>query len=225
MGRAAAQLFAARGAKVIAIDISGAQAELAEKFGKSVVPVNCHVRVEAQIEAALAIAVSRFGRLDAVLNVAGFGIPGMLADVDIGRLRPHARYRSSRRNPRNQTRHSRHDPYWRSRDPQLGLCCSFRSSQNLGSVFGRKGWDRRDYQGRRSGICWFRNSRECDRARHNNHGIICANAGGIVGVNSSRKVWPNAGSRRAAALIVSDRAAFLSGAVIPIDGEQTAQLA
>lgn len=45
--------------------------------------VHCDVRDEAQVEAMIATAVSRFGRLDAILNVAGLGIPAMPADVDM----------------------------------------------------------------------------------------------------------------------------------------------
>src|SRR4051812_16942768 len=83
MGRATARMFGARGAKVIAADISGGERDLAEEFGAAILPVHCDVGKEGQVEAMIAPAVSHFGRLDAVLNVAGFGIPAMLAEADM----------------------------------------------------------------------------------------------------------------------------------------------
>lgn len=83
MGRATALLLGSRGAKVIAADVSGAEEETAEQIGEFGVPVRCDVRDEGQVEALFQTAITRFGRLDAMLNVAGFGIPGRLADVDM----------------------------------------------------------------------------------------------------------------------------------------------
>ncbi|MFM6831424.1 MAG: SDR family NAD(P)-dependent oxidoreductase [Novosphingobium sp.] len=83
MGRATALLLGSRGAKVIAADISGGEEETAKQIGEFGVPVHCDVRDEGQVEKLLKTAIDRFGRLDAVLNVAGFGIPSMLADADM----------------------------------------------------------------------------------------------------------------------------------------------
>jgi NAD(P)-dependent dehydrogenase (short-subunit alcohol dehydrogenase family) len=46
-----------------------------------VLPVKCDVTIEADVEAAMRAAVREFGRLDAVLNVAGIGDASMIADV------------------------------------------------------------------------------------------------------------------------------------------------
>ncbi|MET0728111.1 MAG: SDR family NAD(P)-dependent oxidoreductase, partial [Acidimicrobiales bacterium] len=67
MGRAAAQVFAREGAKVVAADISGGQNDTAAALGDAVVPVQVDVTDEASVEAMLAAAVEAFGRVDAVL--------------------------------------------------------------------------------------------------------------------------------------------------------------
>ena len=83
MGRASTRVFVREGARVLAADISGRQDETAAELGKAVVPWKCDVSNEADVEAMFAAAVEAFGRVDAVLNVAGVGAFGMLADQDI----------------------------------------------------------------------------------------------------------------------------------------------
>ena len=81
MAKASVKLFAAEGAQVVAADISGAEKDVAAEVGGSVLPVHCDVTREADVEAAMRAAVEEFGRLDAVLNVAGIGDAAMIADV------------------------------------------------------------------------------------------------------------------------------------------------
>jgi NAD(P)-dependent dehydrogenase (short-subunit alcohol dehydrogenase family) len=83
MGRAAAQVFAREGAKILAADVTGNQDETAAELGDGVVPCQCDVSVEAEVEAMFAAAVDTFGRVDAVLNVAGIGGFGMLAELPL----------------------------------------------------------------------------------------------------------------------------------------------
>jgi NAD(P)-dependent dehydrogenase (short-subunit alcohol dehydrogenase family) len=83
MGRAAAQVFAREGAKVVAADISGGQNDTAAALGDAVVPVQVDVTDEAAVEAMLAAAVETFGRVDAVLNVAGIGAHSPLAETTV----------------------------------------------------------------------------------------------------------------------------------------------
>jgi NAD(P)-dependent dehydrogenase (short-subunit alcohol dehydrogenase family) len=71
IGRACSMLFAAEGARVVASDISGAEQATAAAAGDGVVGVRCDVTNEADVAAGVAVAVSEFGRLDVVLNVAG----------------------------------------------------------------------------------------------------------------------------------------------------------
>ncbi len=81
MGRASAEVFVREGARVLAIDISGREEETAAAFGDAVVAQRCDMTDEAQVEAAFARAVELFGKVDAVLNSAGIAGSGALADV------------------------------------------------------------------------------------------------------------------------------------------------
>jgi NAD(P)-dependent dehydrogenase (short-subunit alcohol dehydrogenase family) len=81
MGRATTKVFVREGAKVLAVDITGREAETAADLGEAVVPCRCDVSDEAQVEAMFATALDTFGQVDAVLNVAGIGGAEALADI------------------------------------------------------------------------------------------------------------------------------------------------
>ncbi len=81
MAKASARVFVREGAKVVAADVSGAEKDTAAEIGDGVLPVHCDVTNEADVEAAIGAAVEEFGRLDAVLNVAGIAEGVMLKDV------------------------------------------------------------------------------------------------------------------------------------------------
>jgi NAD(P)-dependent dehydrogenase (short-subunit alcohol dehydrogenase family) len=81
MAKASVKLFVDEGARVIAADISGAEKDVAADIGAAVVPVHCDVTKEADVEAIMRAAIDEFGQLDAVLNVAGIGDAAMMADV------------------------------------------------------------------------------------------------------------------------------------------------
>jgi NAD(P)-dependent dehydrogenase (short-subunit alcohol dehydrogenase family) len=81
MARAAAHVFVREGAKVLAADITGKEKETADELGEAVVPFSVDVTDEAQVEAMFAKALEVFGRVDAVLNVAGVAGAQSLADV------------------------------------------------------------------------------------------------------------------------------------------------
>jgi NAD(P)-dependent dehydrogenase (short-subunit alcohol dehydrogenase family) len=80
MGRASAQVFVREGAQVFAVDVTGREEETAAALGDAVRPFRCDVTDEEQVEAMFAAAVQAFGRVDAVLNVAGIGAGGMFVD-------------------------------------------------------------------------------------------------------------------------------------------------
>ena len=83
MGRASAEVFVREGAKVVAADISGRQEATADALGDAVVPFQVDVSDEASVEAMFAAALEAFGRVDAVLNVAGIGAASPLADTTL----------------------------------------------------------------------------------------------------------------------------------------------
>jgi NAD(P)-dependent dehydrogenase (short-subunit alcohol dehydrogenase family) len=81
MAKASVKLFVAEGAKVVAADISGAEKDTAADVGGDILPVHCDVTNETDVEAMMRAAVEEYGRLDAVLNVAGVADGIMLVDV------------------------------------------------------------------------------------------------------------------------------------------------
>lgn len=81
MARATTKVFVREGARVLAADISGREEETAAELGDGVVPFRCDVTKEDQVEAMFATALDAFGRVDAVLNVAGIGTAGSLTEV------------------------------------------------------------------------------------------------------------------------------------------------
>ena len=83
LGKATAALFAARGAKLVLADITGAEEEVAMAAGEEAMAVRCDVRDEPQVEAMLRAAVDRFGRVDALLNVAGVSSFARIGDLEM----------------------------------------------------------------------------------------------------------------------------------------------
>jgi NAD(P)-dependent dehydrogenase (short-subunit alcohol dehydrogenase family) len=83
MAKASAETFVREGAKVLAADISGAEKDTAAELGEAVVPFHVDVSNEADVEAMFAAAIESFGRVDAVLNVAGIGTAGAVHEIDL----------------------------------------------------------------------------------------------------------------------------------------------
>jgi NAD(P)-dependent dehydrogenase (short-subunit alcohol dehydrogenase family) len=81
MARASTEVFVREGARVLAVDITGREEETAKQIGDAVVPFRCDVSDEAQVETMFAAALETFGQVDAVLNVAGIAGAQPLADV------------------------------------------------------------------------------------------------------------------------------------------------
>jgi NAD(P)-dependent dehydrogenase (short-subunit alcohol dehydrogenase family) len=83
MARAAAGVFVREGAKVLGADFSGREKETAAELGEAVVPFRVDVTDEAQVGAMFAAALEAFGRVDAVLNVAGVAGAQPVADITL----------------------------------------------------------------------------------------------------------------------------------------------
>jgi NAD(P)-dependent dehydrogenase (short-subunit alcohol dehydrogenase family) len=83
MAKASVTVFAREGAKVVAADISGAEQDVAAAVDGDVLPVHCDVTKEADVEALMAAATKEFGRVDTVLNVAGVADGAQLDELDM----------------------------------------------------------------------------------------------------------------------------------------------
>jgi NAD(P)-dependent dehydrogenase (short-subunit alcohol dehydrogenase family) len=81
MARACCEVFVREGAKVLAADISGREEETAAQLGEGVVPFHVDIVQEAEVEAMFAAAMEAFGQVDAVLNVAGIAGAQPLAEI------------------------------------------------------------------------------------------------------------------------------------------------
>jgi NAD(P)-dependent dehydrogenase (short-subunit alcohol dehydrogenase family) len=81
MAKASVKVFVREGARVVAADISGAEQDTAAEIGDHVLPVHCDVTKESDVQAMIHTAVEELGGLDAVLNVAGIAEGVMLTDV------------------------------------------------------------------------------------------------------------------------------------------------
>lgn len=71
LGAAMVPLFVREGAKVLAVDFSGAQQGVVSGLGEAAVPFHADVSREDEIEAMFAHALSIFGKVDGLVNVAG----------------------------------------------------------------------------------------------------------------------------------------------------------
>lgn len=88
IGAATAALFAAEGARVVVVDITVTAAEATAAAitadGGEAVGVAADVTDEAQVEAAVAVAIDRWGRLDVAHNNAGTsGQPSAFTDLSL----------------------------------------------------------------------------------------------------------------------------------------------
>ncbi len=81
-GRIWAEAALARGDKVAATARDpGSLAELAGRFGDAVIPLGLDVTKPDQVQQAVSQAHDRFGRLDVVLNNAGYTLLGMIEEA------------------------------------------------------------------------------------------------------------------------------------------------
>jgi NAD(P)-dependent dehydrogenase (short-subunit alcohol dehydrogenase family) len=85
IGEATVRLFAGEGASVVIADVQDDRGRrVAAELGARAAYVHADVSREADVQAAVAETVRRFGRLDCVFNNAGYGgVGGRIADIPV----------------------------------------------------------------------------------------------------------------------------------------------
>jgi NAD(P)-dependent dehydrogenase (short-subunit alcohol dehydrogenase family) len=71
IGKQATKVFVREGAAVVAVDISDAEKDTAAEVGTQVLPVHCDVSNDDDVAALFETVRAEYGRVDAVVNVAG----------------------------------------------------------------------------------------------------------------------------------------------------------
>jgi NAD(P)-dependent dehydrogenase (short-subunit alcohol dehydrogenase family) len=230
MAKASTKIFVREGASVVAADISGAEKDTAAEVGEAVLPVHCDVTKEEDVAALMEAAVRRFGRIDAVLNVAGIGEPRPITEVT-------------------------KDHYDKIMDVDLrgvflgmkhGIQAMLETGGgaiiNWSSVGGLNGSRHATsvYAAAKAGVIVATKSAAIEygaqgiRANVICPGFILSELMGAAGLRDFPEMVEKAALKRAgqphevaevAAFLASDRASFVSGAVVPVDGGWAAHLA
>lgn len=232
MAKASTKLFVAEGAKVVAADISGAEKDTAAEVGAGVLPVHCDVGKEDDVAALFEAAVGEFGRVDAVLNVAGIGLAAplhtfpmesydKLMDVDLRGVFHGMKYGIAR-----------------MLETGGGAIVNWSSVGGLNAS--EVGMPTSVYNAAKAGVVSLTKSASSEYGRNGIRvnclcpGFIETEIMGASGGSNFPQMYEKASLGRAgrpeevaqvAAFLCSDRASFVSGAIIPVDGGWSARLA
>lgn len=232
MARASARAFVREGARVLGADISGKEKETAVDLGDAFVPFHADVSNEADVEAMFAAALNAFGRVDAVLNVAGVGSMQPLADVALADYE-----RVMAINLRGVMLGTKHG-ISTMLPTGGGVILNWASAAGLNAS--RLGVS--TYAASKAGVIAFTKAAAVEYGPQGiRANVVCPGGvivtemtGGRAALERHSGLVETVPLKRAgepeevaelACFLASDRATFITGAVIPIDGGQTAILA
>jgi NAD(P)-dependent dehydrogenase (short-subunit alcohol dehydrogenase family) len=230
MAKASTKIFVREGAKVVAADISGAEKDTAAEVGEGVFPVHCDVTKEADVEAAIQAALDEFGRVDAVLNVAGIGGPQPIHELTMDDFD-----KTMNVNLRGVLLGMKYG-IRAMLDSGGGAIINWSSVGGLNaSTFGTA-----TYSASKAGVIAITKAAAVEygakgiRVNAICPGFILTEIMGAAGREHFPEMFEKAALGRAgeppevaevAAFLASDRASFVSGAIIPVDGGWSAKLA
>ncbi|TXI05873.1 MAG: SDR family oxidoreductase [Rhizobium sp.] len=82
IGQATARLFARHGARVVVADVNGEAAEaVAREIGADAIAAKVDVSSAEEVSAMVAAALEKWGRIDVLINNAGFGMTGNVVTI------------------------------------------------------------------------------------------------------------------------------------------------